>query len=312
MNQKIAEDHQILNEKQLLLNSATEDLAMKTDMFLQTRELRKTLEIEMSQYDMEELSHKFEELKIVQEQKQSQLDNLLNEVHLAKTTIHDLNEKNIETEKNLEEMQNNYSGLKGENSILEQRIENENKIVGQLVVTKITKHEQRVHQENINLAYELREKIVKEADNVLILDQLKQEKFERIKKLGTLKDDIKQKKRLFFDMSEQIVGATEKNQKLQEQKNSLVDAISNIQTIKSDDKKKAEDTAAAYGKKIKKQKRKQTLLGFVDDESSKKSSDERETSTSQISSSLLDTELGLVEKINLDTSMDTSSKKPKI
>lgn len=307
MAQKINETRNVIVEKQDLLDSANEELAIKGGSLTRTREYREALEAQVSEHDMERLKQKLEKLKVEQEEKQAELDFLHNEVHLTEATVRDENAKKIDAEKDLIEIQNEVADVMDKNAILEQRIENEKNIAHQMILSKFAKHEQQIHRANVNLAVELRSQMEEKAVNEGKLEELGLMQSNVIKDIEALKDAMTQKKAAKDEMAEQIVKVSERNQTLQEAKNVLLRTFIDVKKMKADAKEEADKSASGYEKKIKKQKRKQTLFGVDDDNSSKKSSDEVDSSLSQISSSLLDTDVGPLEKIDLETSVDTKN-----
>ena len=307
MDHKIQEARNLVAENQKLLDSASEDLAMKRELLSQTLEHRETLEEELNRYDVEGLKQQLQNLMMVQDEKQKELNNFQNKVKEAESKVHSANEKKIETDKNLEEIQNAVIKINDDNAILDQRIENEKKISDKMILAKFDKHEQRVRQANLNIVVELRNQMEKKVEIELNLEQLKLKNSKKIKDIETLKDIVAKKKKAQNEFADQIVKISDGNHKRQEEKNVLLHAIDDVKKMKDELKEEAGKSTTAYEKKIKKQKRKQTFFGVVDDDkSSKKSSDELESSLSLNSSSFSCTEIGQVEKMDINATVDSS------
>lgn len=291
MDQKIGEACKVVAEKQQLLDSAQEELAMKNDLVARTRGNRMKMKAQLDEQDIDGLKHKLVDCKLVQDEKQATLEDLRYEFELDEESVSDAIEQKFEIEQFLKELQDSATETNEHNEIFHQRIKNEKNKICKIIQAKFVYHEQQIRQANTSLGVELREKLNKRARDEAQLEQLQLKKSNLIKDIETVQSDMDQKVKAKNEMIDQIAKALEQKQKLLDEK-------------------------AAHDKEHKKLQNRQAVRALipVDKYLEKPSDSDSSLPSSDIPSSHFDAEIDSIDKLDLETSFSSidAVKKPKM
>lgn len=306
VEEEINEARAVAAQNQEILNSTNDVLAKKTEELVKVREQRELNESQLKEFDVEALKKKIETVKNMIELKQNFIKDICDDKEKVHSEIQMLTLKKSEALEELKAKQINFSELTANQEILQQRVENDKKIVVQMVQTKLTRKTERVEKANFNIATSLRQMLERQAELEKLAEKLARDKEQKGLLVLRLQNVKAEKLKQNQEIAVKVTDLSTHCSKLNEKKMFVTQKIEEVKAKSLVVQQEIKDNIHDFELKFQKEIRRQTLAGsFNDDKTSEKTSDEAESvALSKMSSSIND--IGPIEKVTLGTSMETS------
>lgn len=314
---KIKDVHEKINQKQQSLESSKEEHLNKIEALKQLREQRQNFAIELNSINVDELKQWMENAKVTQEQKKFELEELCDLKVRTEEAIRELDERNVKSHEILKALQDEVAEITATNSIKEQSFNNEKQIIEQVVQTKLEHHCQRIFNANMDVARELRDVYNESIRMEQVIAEKTREMQENMQKIAELADVKAEKIRVSAQVAEEIEKASTGSRELQLKKEHVMKLIEDLEKEKQEQLKQFEKAKKNYNARLKREQRRQTMVGAIDNNSSVASTNEHKSFVSEMSSSLLGSQVK-AEKTEFEISMmdtsegDTSSSKKRL
>ncbi|CRK96909.1 CLUMA_CG010302, isoform A [Clunio marinus] len=289
-------------------DAAALELEEQKKLLDQAKEEVQRMNEELNKFNIEDLLLRADQLVIERQMKNDSITELQTRRHQQENEVRESEMKQNAIQCDIQSLENEIDETKNQNYILERRLESLKEISEKIIQTNFERQIRKVESGNFRLVEELDKKIHKTNENLEIIDKLMMEKREIQNKIQGLEISKLQKLNRIEELAYQIADIPTENKTLLDQRVKSLNQINETKTKIDSVNQEMKKIHQHYEKKISKEHRRQALMGFIDSDKkssqSGKSSDESEKSMTKVSEEVA--EIGLIKKINFDSSFSSS------